>query len=421
MITNPNSMPNLRTVSESYDVIVAGGGVAGIAAAVAARRQGLRALLIEKTINFGGLATTGLINLFVPMCNGRGKQIIKGIADELFHLSYKYGYGEPPAPWRNGEPTEETHERMLTSFSPSIFAITLTEYLTDEGVEILLDSVVSEVVMDGGHCTGIIVENKSGHTLYTGKIIIDATGDCDVLYRAGVPTVQGQNYFTHFVHAINLDRCKTAAEHNNISTAIYSISGGGASLYGEHQPEDRRLYDGSTAEDITEYILENQKVLLDRIRDDDRNTRDIVTMPMMPQFRTIRHIDGDYTLTTDDVYKHFDTSVGAICDFDHRDFLYEVPYGCLVKTGYDNFMAPGRCASATGYAWDVLRVIPPAIQTGEACGVAAAIAIENGCSIVDVDIAELQARLEKNGIMIHFDDALVPENGGGEYADIGHQ
>ena len=79
----------------NYDVIVAGGGVAGVAAALAAVREGKRVLLIEKTCILGGLATIGHINFFVPMCNGRGKQIIAGMAEELLRLSVRYGLYDP--------------------------------------------------------------------------------------------------------------------------------------------------------------------------------------------------------------------------------------------------------------------------------------------------------------------------------------
>ena len=74
-------------VRGEYDVIVAGGGVAGVAAAVAAARLGKKVLLLEKSMKLGGLATLGLINYFVPMCNGRGKQIIFGMAQELVELA----------------------------------------------------------------------------------------------------------------------------------------------------------------------------------------------------------------------------------------------------------------------------------------------------------------------------------------------
>ena len=113
-------METLKITSEikvggRYELIVAGGGVAGVAAALSARRNGInRVLLIEKTINLGGLATTGMINLFVPMCNGRGKQIITGMAEELLRDSIKYGYDTLPEEWKNGEPDSPTKARYCT-------------------------------------------------------------------------------------------------------------------------------------------------------------------------------------------------------------------------------------------------------------------------------------------------------------------
>ena len=97
---------------QERDVIVLGGGVAGVAAAVSAARLGKRVLLMEKSTQLGGLATLGLINFFVPMCNGRGKQIIFGMAEELARLSLKYGYGDPPACFVNGRIPEKELERL---------------------------------------------------------------------------------------------------------------------------------------------------------------------------------------------------------------------------------------------------------------------------------------------------------------------
>ena len=114
-------------VRGEYDLIVAGGGVAGVAAAVSAARMGKRVLLIEKSVSLGGLATIGLINMFVPMCNGRGKQIIFGRCEKWVRDSVKYGYDTIPEPWKNGEPKEPTDVRYLTWFSPYIFASQMTE------------------------------------------------------------------------------------------------------------------------------------------------------------------------------------------------------------------------------------------------------------------------------------------------------
>jgi len=393
-----------------FDIIVAGGGVAGVAAALSAKRMGKSVLLIEKSITLGGLATLGLINLFVPMCNGRGKQIIYGMAEELLRESIKYGYDTIPAEWQNGEPGNEAKTRYVTRFSANIFALVLTDMITQEGVELLLDTVVTKPVMQDGHCNGLIVENKTGRGFYEGRVIIDTTGDSDILYRAGVPTYQGGNYFTYCAFMTDFNLMKKAIETQDISRAFKYIYGGNANLYGGNHPEDMPLFPGTTAENVTEYIIKNQKLLLEKIKEQDRKTREIVTLPGMAQFRTTRRLIGDYELKGEESYTHFDDSISAICDFDFRDRLSELPYRCLVKTGFDNLITAGRSVSAAGWAWDVTRVIPPAIVSGQAAGIAGAISIDSGSPIYSIDVPKLQNELEKQNVMLHFDDTWVPED-----------
>lgn len=403
----------------SYDVIVAGGGVAGVSAALAAKRMGKSVLLIEKSIILGGLATLGLINLFVPMCNGRGRQIIKGMAEELLRESIKYGYDTIPADWLNGEPGDQAKTRYVTRFSANIFALVLTDMLTNEGVELLLDTVVTKPVMEDGHCKGLIVENKTGRGYYEGKIIVDTTGDSDILYRAGVPTYQGGNYFTYCAISTNLDLMKKAIETGDVSRAFGYSWGGNANLYGGNHPKDMPLFPGTTAENVTEYIVNNQKLLLEKIKDQNRTSREIVTLPGMAQFRTTRRLVGDYELKGEEYYTHFEDSVSALCDFELRDRLYELPYRCLVKTGFDNLITAGRTVSASGWAWDVTRVIPPAIVSGQAAGVAAAIAIDSNKPIFGIDVEKLQEILEKQNVMLHFDDSLIPEDRDEKFRMVG--
>lgn len=406
MITLNESIP----IKGRYDIIVCGAGVAGVAAAVTGARAGKRVLLVEKSAMLGGLATLGLINLFVAMCNGRGKQIIKGMADELFWLSVKHSWDTIPSDWANGEPTKPTTQRMVTRYSPSVFALELTELVVKSGVELYFDCNMSTPVMEKGHCRGVVLESKSGREFYECDVAIDATGDADLAYRAGIPCVQGGNYFTYGTHKISFDSISKALELGDIGKAIAEQSGGNASLYGERHPEGMELFTGTTVENVSKYLIMNQRKCLSHVVEWDRKKETLITLPGMAQLRTTRHIDADYTLKVEDAYKHFDDSVSAICDFDHRDILYEVPLRCLTKRGYDNILAVGRCASATGYAWDVLRVIPPAIVTGQAAGQAASNAIDEKCAVCDVDISKLQNDLEGQNMMIHFDDSLVPSD-----------
>lgn len=407
----------------SYDVLVAGGGIAGVSAAVAAARMGKSVLLVEKSMKLGGLATLGLINLFVPMCNGRGKQIIFGMAEELCRLSVRYGYGDIPGEFVNGQiPREilaeyqkkgEKPPRYAVRYSADIFALCLTEWCREAGVELLFDSVISRPVMDKDNprkIRGVVVENKSGREYYAAKMFVDVTGDADLMDRAGMPTVKRGSYHTYWAFQITLDSCRRAVEQGDIFKAPFYATGGGVNLYGDGQPEDIPLYDGTRSEEVNRYLITNQLELLEKLKKTDRKTRDIVNLPGMAQFRTSRRLDADYALQETDTYRHFADSVGAICDFDRRDYLFEIPYSTLVRTGWDNIITAGRSAAADGYAWDVLRVIPPAILSAQAAGVACAQAIDAGRPIWNVDIPSLQEELQRQNVIIHFDDGDVPEH-----------
>lgn len=390
-----------------YDVIVAGGGVAGIAAALSAARGGKKTLLLEKQTVLGGLATSGLINYWVPLCNGRGKWIIRGMAEELFSLSLKYGFDTLPDDWKNGEPQTETLDRCVTWFSSGLFSLSVLKLLRNAGVTILYDTLVSVPVMEGNHCTGVIVDTKSGRRFYGAGVIIDATGDADLLRRANMPTVNGRNYYTMIGEGVTLSGCKRAVEKNNVYYAYYRPTGGCADLYGGNHPKDMPFFYGAETETENNYLQQNQLLMLEKEKDKPRFERNIHMLPGMTQFRTSCRLDGNSTLTGSDAWKHCDTSIGTICDFERRDYLYEVPYGTLCKSGWDNIMTCGRSASASGWGWDVLRVIPPAILTGQAAGLAASQSLEERCPVSDINLLRLQQSLASTGVMIHMPEELI--------------
>lgn len=394
---------------DNFDIIVCGGGIAGCAAALEGARLGKKVLLLEKSTLLGGLATMGLINFFVPMCNGRGKQICKGMAEEFLRLSTKYSYDTIPEPWRNGEPKEPTELRYVNRYSPYIYALQLTELIVDAGVTLLFDCNAAYPIMEKGHCTGIVTDSKSGLEFYGARQVIDTTGDADICLKAGMPTVDGKNYFTYAGRQVTLESCKRAIENHQAHLAVEYISGGNASLYGKGHPEGMPFYWGTDAETVSDYLIKNQLCMLEKLKTTDRYSREVTTLPHMPQLRCIRRIEGDITVYENQAFQHFEDSVCAINDFDRRDFLYEVPLRSLIRTGFDNLMTAGRSASADGYAWDVFRVIPPAILTGQAAAVCASQAIDTDKAIHDIDVRRVQNTLESRNVMIHFDDSLVPD------------
>ncbi len=397
-------------VKKQYDVIVCGGGVAGVAAAVSAAQNGFSTLLLEKSNILGGLGTLGLINLFVPMCNGRGKQIIFGLAEKWLRMSAALGWDTIPQDWKNGEPKTPTGQRYIQRYSPAIFAYQLTDKIKKSGADILFDCMVVDPIMEGNICKGVITESKGGTEFYPCRILIDTTGDCDVLRRGGIPTVNGENFFTFSAKMVTLAGCKSALEAGDISRIYSTITGGDINLFGDNQPDDIPRWSGLRAEEVTDYIIRNHLLILEKLKTTDKKSREIVTTPGMPQFRTTAHIKGDYSLKVADAYRHFDDSVCAINDFEHRDHLFEVPLRTLTRKDFPNIITAGRSADGTGYGWDLLRVIPPAILTGQAAGEAACLAIKSGTAIADVDIRALQAKLEKENVMIHFPDSYIPED-----------
>lgn len=398
------------SIKKHYNVIVAGGGVAGVAAAVSCARNGMSTLLLEKSNILGGLGTLGLINLFVPMCNGRGKQIIFGLADKWARASAEIGMNTIPKEWKGGEPKEYTEKRYRQHFSPAIFAYQLTEEVVHSGADLLFDVMALDPVIEDGKCIGVVTESKGGTEFYGCDMLIDTTGDCDVLRRGGVPTVAGENFFTFVTKMVTLETCEKALEKGDVRHIYKNFFGGSINLFGDNQPDDIPRWSGLTVDEVSDYIKRNHLLLLQKLRESDPKTREIVTSPGMPQFRTTCHIRGDYSLKKDDLYRHFDDSVCAINDFEFRDHLYEVPLRCLTRRDTPNIITAGRSADGTGYGWDVLRVIPPAIITGQAAGEAACLAIRSKRNVADVDIKTLQGILENNNVMIHFSEDYVPED-----------
>ena len=174
---------------------VAGGGVAGIAAALSAARNGADVILLEKEFILGGLATAGLITIYLPLDDGEGTQVSFGIAEELLKLSIQYGAeAKYPKAWLENGSFEEKKNgpRFEVQFNPHLFAISAEQLLIKEGVRILYGTSVCGVQKDGGRISHVIIENKSGRQGISVRSVVDATGDADVCHLAGENTAEFQ-------------------------------------------------------------------------------------------------------------------------------------------------------------------------------------------------------------------------------------
>ena len=377
---------------DAYDVIVVGGGIAGCAAALAAAREGKSVLLLEKMTMLGGLGTAGHIVIYLPLCDGYGRQVIGGIAEELLLLSTKYSFHDDVAHWR------ENGKRYETRYDGPSYALALEELLEQSGVAILYDTLAVTPIMQGRRCKAVVVENKSGRCAYSCIAVVDATGDAEVFSRIGVPCECAENNLAIWCY------CTRGGEG-------HILERGGARELGlnlltlgnidKNARSDvvRRPYSGGSAGEVNRFILDGHRRLLDLVKED----ADLVlaSLPSMPQIRMARRIQGAYTLTEADLSSHFDDNVGAAGDWRRPNPVYEIPYRTLYTPEVDNILAAGRCISSTGVAWEVTRVIPPAAVTGQAAGTAAAMLAGNAAaSAAALPVSGLREKLSAAGVML---------------------
>jgi len=182
----------LTPVVTDCDVLVCGGGFAGISAALAAARQGAKVILLEKEYILGGLGTAGLVTIYLPLCDGMGHQVSFGIAEELFRLSVSMGAesGYPDNWLDHNDPAKRTEHdpRFKVRYNPHLFAMLAEKLLREVGVEILYGTYAVAVSKKGDKIDAVVVENKSGRQAIRVKSVVDATGDCDIAHFAHAPT-----------------------------------------------------------------------------------------------------------------------------------------------------------------------------------------------------------------------------------------
>ena len=389
---------NIETVvKKEYDVAVCGGGFAGISAALAAARQGSKVVLFEKQYILGGLGTAGIVTIYLPLCDGYGKQVSFGIAEELLRLSILHGAEDRyPENWLDNVGTRsEKDKRFEVQYNPQLFAILAEKLLMDAGVEILYGTYAVDVKVQDNKISHIITENKSGRLAYEVKSVVDATGDCDIANFANAPT-------------------DTFKEGNILAAWYYSLGKSGYKLHMlgfSDVPDDEKTKDNEAAqlserrfggldgEEISEQTrLSHQstyKDFLKKRRDDSEIMP--VTMATIPQIRMTRKIVGEYILSDKEMHKYFEDSIGMIPNWRKRGPIYEVPFGTLYSSKVKNLICAGRCTSVNEEMWDIMRVIPCCAVTGQAAGTAAAMTDD----FSTLNVKELQEVLKQSGVVLH--------------------
>lgn len=438
-------------VAAEADVLVAGGGPAGVAAALAAARNGARVLILEQRGFLGGMGTLALVPAFCPYTD-KEKPVIRGIGLEMLDRMK----AASPASFR------EQYGDMLdwVPIDAEVLKLVYDDAVLEAGVQVLFHSFVADVALavGGSSLEGVIVANKAGLSMVKAKYFIDATGDGDLAARAGAPIQKGgengelQPGTMCYVLA-RADRkrfrqyLKDSGDGGQIPLAVEK-----AQLKGD-LPEGRKKVsgfawladdlvsvnfghvfgvDGTRPEDLTRGAMEGRKLVqvqvefLRRYVPGFEHVHVVATGEQLG-IRETRRIEGDYVLSTEDFMKlrSFPDDIARNAYFIDVHLAHSkgetrihrlapgeshgVPYRCILPKGLDNLWVPGRAASSDRTVQGSLRVMPNCFAMGQAAGTAAALALEQGgVTSREVEVERLQRILVAQGAWLgeHFAPAV---------------
>lgn len=381
------------------DVLVVGGGIAGIAAALAAARNGADVILLEKQCVLGGLATSGLVTIYLPLCDGRGMQLSYGIAEELLRLSILHGIQDKdPEPWLRGGSVEERKSvRFEVQFNPVWFELEVETLLLREGVRIFYDTRLCGAQVEEGVLIAVEAEDAEGRIRIECASAVDATGDAALFKYSGGEVLGNPmgNSVAGWYYA---------SERSGLKLKMLGFAdlADGSERDGV-EPGSGRRFRGELAEEVNQYLYLSHQSTLDDLKlrqEKDAAFIEPALITSMPQFRMIRRIEGRAVMTKEDDGQFISDSVGMVGDWRKRGPRFEVPYGALCGK-LPNLYAAGRIVSCDYGMWDVMRVIPCCAVTGEAAGTAAALNAKTGVQPI---AQELQAALHRAGQRIHLNE-----------------
>ena len=389
---------------KEYDAIICGGGVAGCAAAIACARNGLRTALIENQVVLGGLATSGIVLIYLPLCDGKGNMVIQGLSRTFIERCNDYGPSEINPAWNaSGNVAPGRNNRFYAYFSPASFMLTLDEMMEENQVDVWFDTRLTGVKMapGGNSVKKICIDNKSGHGELSAKVFIDATGDADLVFFAGKELHCAGN--AEVIWAIE--------RREKQDSTSYTFGKGVSTLISADDLDDLTIAPGINGKLLSRYMLATRKrykkeLLKSYAGSESRKDRYPLMLPGMAPLRHTRCIIGEYMLEKKDENTFLEDSLGVITDWRKGGVLLEVPLRSFIPKGLKNVLAAGRTLSASGDAWEITRVIPCAAMTGEAAGESAAMFIrEKKKDLRLLEVKKLQTLLrEKCSFPIHINE-----------------
>lgn len=441
-------------VCAEVDVLVAGGGPAGIMAALAAAGDGLKVALMEQRSFVGGNLTIGLPVL--GFLSQKQEQIIAGLPQKLIDRlrSRNAASDHRPCPLHVS----------ITLVEPQAVTAVAIEMLIESGVDVMLHRACAGVVMEGNTLKGIVTESKAGREAVLASVIVDCTGDGDVAYRSGVPCEKGDdkggmqpptlmfcvggvdteklrmsicgdptNYVIDFIPneyfgrnrqfiVVGLRQLIQKAREAGLSIATERTILITGLREGEVWVNMTRVkgVDGTDPQSLSAGEIEARRQIPDVQKyltayvPGFENCR-LVTIAPFLGIRETRRIVGQYVMTREDILtcRRFDDAIAVgsypidihrpndnDCTLEWSGDCYDIPYGSLVPRKVENLLVAGRCISTTHEAMAAIRVMSTCMAMGEAAGRAAKLSVQTGVPPAHIDVRELRKELVAHGAFL---------------------
>lgn len=404
-------------VIATTDVLVCGGGVAGVAAAVCAARNGAHVTLIEHYGFFGGMATAGLVITTPPLNNGINIEIAKRMKDRgVFRKCFN--------------PGEDPAQSNLTAFDPEFLKFDLQQMLVEANVQILLHTHATQVIKSGQTIDSVLVENKGGRYAIKAKVIVDATGDGDVAFFAGAPfdIAADPLPITLMFNMVDVD-INRVLQHighwGNLRKHVRQAIEEGELQYDfglEPSKWAPGLYAANTVYDNEINVWTGNLYSKNAIDPNDLTEAELIsrdhTMRLAQFLKSnipgFEHSRIEYTATqvgvreTRRIHGGAMPSLQEVQTIDFPDTAVKpyvnnsmrVPYRSLVPESVGNLLVVGRCISAQQDAMVQLRLIPSCFATGQAGGTAAALCVRENVLPHKIDVTLLQKAIFQQGMSL---------------------
>lgn len=410
-----------------YDVVVLGGGPAGVCAAVEAARNGAKVLLVEAAGMLGGMATTAMVGPLMTVYDRDGNRlIVGGLYREIVERLAKYSAVIPPE--KTDSPSIytsylEKYHRHVTPFDSYMLQVVLDEMTEEAGVEVLLYTRFSDCICENGKIQTIIVNALEGLRAISADVFIDCTGNADVAHAAGVKTHKGDEESGIPQPATLMFDVDNVVDEEYWRGPKRPVKAYRTSTPGRYKVNHHRVFnvDATDSKSMSEahkkarkQVLEAYEYLLTKTGFKNCNLAQVASVLGV---RESRHIDGKYRITIEDVANGtkfedriavygFGMDVHPRTEEESGNFkvevaeAYYVPYRSMVPNGCQNLLVAGKTISCASQAAGGIRCMPCAMAMGQAAGVASALAAKNGIHVEDIDVAEMQTILRKHGAIL---------------------